>query len=130
MLIKLMRSKIHRARITQRDPDYIGSITIDEDLLRQSDLRPNEAVLVLDIDNAARFETYVIRGEPGAGVIGINGAAAKLVEIGHRVIILGFGYLAANEIDDHVANVVVCNEDNRVVQRLQYPSTIDQTVEA
>ena len=74
MLRKLLLSKIHRAKITQRDPNYIGPITICEDLLIQSSLRPNEAVLVLDIDNAARFETYVIRGEPGSGTIGINGA--------------------------------------------------------
>lgn len=82
---------------------------------------------MLDIDNAARFETYVIRGEPRSGTIGINGAAAKLVEIGHRVIILGFSYLAENEVDNHVANVVVCNEDNCAVQHLQYPSQINQT---
>ena len=68
MLRKMMRAKIHRATITQCDPDYVGSVTIDSDLLRASGIRPNEAVLVLDIDNAVRFETYVIRGEPGSGI--------------------------------------------------------------
>ena len=80
MLRKMMRGKIHRATITFCDADYVGSATIDADLLRAADIRPNESVHVLDIDNGERFETYVIRGEAGSGVIGINGAAANLVE--------------------------------------------------
>lgn len=122
---KMMRAKIHRATITQCDPDYVGSVTIDADLLRESGIRPNEAVLVLDLDNAARFETYVIRGEPDSGVIGINGAAAKLVQPGHKVIIVCFGYLDAAELDDHVATVVVADARNRVGRVLHYDSTIE-----
>jgi len=121
----MMRAKIHRATITQCDPDYVGSITIDADLLRAAGIRPNEAVLVLDIDNAARFETYVIRGEPGSGVIGINGAAAKLVEVGHKVIIVCFGLLTEDKLDDHVGNVVVADEHNAVGQTFRYASLID-----
>ena len=124
MLRKLMRGKIHRAAVTQCDPDYVGSITIDAELLEATGIRPNEAVHVLDIDNAARFETYVILGEPGSGIIGVNGAAAKLVEKGDHVIIIGYGQLHADEIDDHVAQVVVCDEDNKIARRLEYSSEL------
>lgn len=130
MLRKMLRSKIHRATITECDPDYVGSITIDANLLRAADIRPNEAVLVLDIDNAARFETYVIRGEAGSGVIGINGAAAKLVEPGHKVIIVCFGIMTEDRLDDHVATIVVADERNAVGQILHYDSHIDQPLGA
>lgn len=113
MLHKMLRAKIHRASVTRCDPDYVGSITIDADLLAASGIRPNEAVLVVDIDNAARFETYVILGEAGSGEIGVNGAAAKLVEPGHKVIILAFGYLASDQLDDHKSRVVLAEEGNR-----------------
>ena len=129
MLRKMMRAKIHRATITQCDPDYVGSITIDADLLAASGIRPNEAVLVLDIDNAARFETYVIKGQPGSGVIGINGAAAKLVEVGHKVIIVCFGHLQDHELDDHVAKVVLADDRNGVADTLDYASTLDPVAE-
>jgi len=125
MLRKTLLSKIHRATITQCDVDYVGSITIDADLLRETGMRPNEAVMVLDIDNAARFETYIIRGEPGSGIIGINGAAAHLVEPGHKVIILNYG-LTDQPLDDHTATVVIADENNRVDQVLHYPSNLDE----
>jgi len=126
MLRKMMRSKIHRATITECDPDYVGSITIDADLLRAADIRPNEAVLVLDIDNAARFETYVIRGEAGSGVIGINGAAAKLVEPQHKVIIVCFGQIQQHELDAHQGRIVLVDQHNRVTEQLTYDSLIDE----
>ena len=126
MLRKMLRGKIHRATVTQCDPDYVGSVTIDANLLRASGIRPNESVLVLDIDNAARFETYVLCGEPGSGVIGINGAAAKLVEPGHKVIIVCFGWLEQREVDSHEANIVLADERNRATQTLRYRSTIDE----
>lgn len=124
MLRKMLRSKIHRATITECDVDYVGSVTVDADLLAAADIRPNEAVLVLDIDNAARFETYVIRGEPGSGVIGINGAAAKLVEPGHKVIIVCFGHLEPNELDEHEARIVLVDEHNRLTKQMRYSSLI------
>jgi len=126
MLRKLMRAKIHRATVTQCDLDYVGSITIDADLLAVAGLRPNEAVWVLDLDNGARFETYVIRGNPGSGIIGINGAAARLTEVGHKVIILAYGLLTEQTLDDHTATVVVADAHNRVDQVLHYPSTLDE----
>ncbi|MHC4995854.1 MAG: aspartate 1-decarboxylase, partial [Planctomycetota bacterium] len=76
MFCKVLRAKIHRATITQTDPEYVGSITIDEDLLVATGIKPNEVVLIADVDNGARFETYVVKGEAGSGIIGINGAAA------------------------------------------------------
>ena len=130
MLRKLMRAKIHRARVTQCDVDYVGSITIDADLLRAAGIVPNEAVHVYDIDNAVRFETYVFWGEPGSGVIGINGAAAKLVEVGHKLIIVSFGLLTESDLDEHVAKVVVADEHNGIDKILAYPSLIDQPVTA
>ncbi|MFA9479411.1 aspartate 1-decarboxylase [Phycisphaerales bacterium AB-hyl4] len=126
----MLRGKIHRATITQCDPDYVGSITIDADLLRASGIRPNEAVLVLDIDNAVRFETYVIKGEPGSGVIGVNGAAAKLVEAGHKIIIVCFGLMQEDALDAHKAKVIICDEHNRVAESLEYGSTLDETLAA
>ena len=126
MLRKMLRSKIHRATITECDADYIGSATIDAHLLRAADIRPNESVLVLDIDNGARFETYVIRGEAGSGVIGINGAAARLVEPGHKVIIVCFGLMTEDRLDDHVSTIVLADAHNQVHQVLHYDSRIDE----
>jgi aspartate 1-decarboxylase len=126
MLRKMLRSKIHRATITGCDADYVGSVTIDLDLLRAADMRPNESVLVLDIDNGARFETYIINGEPGSGVIGINGAAARLVEPGHKVIIVCFGLMTEDKLDAHRATIVLADADNRVDQVLHYHSRLDE----
>ena len=128
MLRKMLRAKIHRARVTMCDPDYVGSLTVDADLLRAAGIRPNEAVHVFDIDNAARFETYIIRGEAGTGVIGVNGAAAKLVEPGDALIVACFGLLTEAEIDEHQARVVLCDHDNTVSDVLDYASTVDAPV--
>jgi len=126
MLRKLLISKIHRATITRCDPDYVGSITIDAELLARSGMRPNEAVWVLDIDNAVRFETYVIRGEPGGGAMEVNGAAAKLVEPGHKIIVLNYGLLTEPVLDEHEATIVLVDESNRPTRTLRYPSRLDE----
>ncbi|MEM8781990.1 MAG: aspartate 1-decarboxylase [Planctomycetota bacterium] len=128
MLRKFLHAKIHRAAVTRCDPDYVGSITIDAELLAATGLRPNEAVTVCDIDNAARFETYIIRGHPGSGAIEVNGAAAKLVETGHKLIILGYGLMESHEdtLNAHASRVVVCDADNRIERSLEYSSTIDE----
>ena len=120
MLKKVLTGKIHQARITQCDLDYVGSITIDEDLLRATGMVPNEFVNIADLDNGARFETYVIKGEAGSGIIGINGAAAHLVSQGDRIIIFSMAQMTEQEISSHTAKVVVCNEDNRIEQELEY----------
>ena len=126
MLRKLLISKIHRATVTRCDPDYVGSITIDSDLLQAAGMLPNEAVMVLDIDNAARFETYIIAGEPGSGEIGINGAAAHLSAPGHRVIILTYGQYEPHELEDHQATVVLADDDNRIERVLSYQSALPE----
>ena len=130
MLLKMMSSKIHRATVTQCDPDYVGSITIDENLLRACGMRPNEHVLVADMDNGSRYETYVIRGEAGSGVIGINGAAAHLTDVGHRVIIISFAHVEASEADAHVGRVVVADAENGIGKTLEYASSLESPAHA
>ena len=128
MLCKALRAKIHRATVTQTDPDYVGSITIDEDLLRAADIRPNEVVLIADVDNGVRFETYVLKGEAGSGIIGINGAAARLVNCGDKVIIFAHVLIDREEMDDHYADVVLADERNGIARCLRYPSSLNEPV--
>lgn len=125
MLRKMLRSKIHRATVTHCDPDYVGSITIDALLLEAAGMLPNEAVAIYDITNAARFETYVIRGEPGSGVIGINGAAAKLVEKGDKVIIASYGLYTEDQLEGHGSQIVLCNDHNGIAEVRRYQSVLD-----
>ena len=111
----LMHAKIHRATVTQADLHYVGSITIDSDLLAAAGLVEGELVQVVDITNGARLETYTIAGEPGSGVIGINGAAAHLVHPGDLVIIIAYAILEAEEIVGHTPIVVHVDSANRPV---------------
>jgi aspartate 1-decarboxylase len=115
MLRTMMKSKIHRATVTQADLHYVGSVTVDEDLLDAADLLPGELVQVVDITNGARLETYTIAGERGSGVIGINGAAARLVQPGDLVILIGYGQMETDEAKQHRPHVVFVDERNRVV---------------
>jgi len=124
MLTKLLKSKIHRATVTVTDVNYHGSITIDPDLLRASGLLPNEAVLIADCDNGNRFETYVIVGEPGSGIVGINGAAARLTAVGHRVIVMSFVQASPQEVATHRSRVVIVNEQNKPVETIENPCTL------
>src|SRR6476620_11259098 len=97
MFRTMLKSKIHRATVTQADLHYVGSVTIDEDLMDAADLLPGEQVAIVDIDNGARLETYVIPGARGTGVIGINGAAAHLVAPGDLVILIAYATMDENE---------------------------------
>ena len=128
MLRKVLQGKIHNARVTQANLNYVGSITIDEDLLRASGMVANEFVMIANIDNGQRFETYVIKGPAGSGVIGLNGAAAHLVNIGDRIIIFSMGQITEAEFEDHTSKVVICDEQNRIDQELAYPTSLDQTI--
>jgi aspartate 1-decarboxylase len=110
----LMKSKLHRATVTVADLDYVGSITIDRDLMDAADLLPNERVQVLDVTNGARLETYVIEGERGSGVIGINGAAAHLVHPGDLVLIVSYAELEEHEARSWQPTVVLLDADNRI----------------
>jgi aspartate 1-decarboxylase len=113
MLRTVLNSKIHRATVTQCDLDYVGSITIDKDLLELSGLHENEQVQVLDITNGNRLTTYVIEGERGSGIIGINGAAAHLVSKGDLVIICSYVQLNEEEFKNHKPCVILVDEDNK-----------------
>jgi len=124
MLTKLLKAKLHRATVTQTDANYHGSITIDADLMTATGLLPNEAVIVADCDNGNRFETYVIPGDRGSGIIGLNGAAARLSQVGHKVIVMSFVYAAPNEIDRHTSRVVIVNEKNRAIESIDHPTVM------
>ncbi len=115
MLRTMMKSKIHRATVTQADLHYVGSVTVDEDLLDAADLLPGELVHIVDITNGARLETYTIAGERGSGVVGINGAAARLVQPGDLVIIIAYGQMDDAEARSFSPHVVFVDADNRVV---------------
>ncbi|MEV6137104.1 aspartate 1-decarboxylase [Nocardia sp. NPDC051990] len=113
MLRTMMKSKIHRATVTHADLHYVGSVTIDQDLLDAADLLEGEQVCIVDIDNGARLETYVIAGERGSGVIGINGAAAHLVHPGDLVILIAYGMMDETELKEYAPKVVFVDEHNR-----------------
>jgi aspartate 1-decarboxylase len=120
MLTKLLKAKIHRATVTFTDVNYHGSITIDTDLLRATGLLPNEAVVVADCENGNRFETYIIPGEAGSGIIAVNGAAARLTQIGHKIIVLSYVMASAAELPRHRSRVVILDEKNRVIETIEH----------
>jgi aspartate 1-decarboxylase len=115
MLRTMMTSKIHRATVTQADLHYVGSVTVDRDLMDAAGLLEGEQVAIVDITNGARLETYVIEGPRGSGVIGINGAAAHLVHPGDLVILIAYGQLDEKELESYAPRVVFVDELNRVV---------------
>lgn len=118
MLKTVLNSKIHRALVTECDLDYVGSITIDRELMEAVGLVENEQVHVLDINNGNRLTTYVIEGAPGSGVIGINGAAARLVSKGDLVIICAYAQVNEEELRDHRPQILLVDEFNRPKHKL------------
>jgi len=114
MLLKVLRAKIHRATITEAAVDYVGSITIDRELMDASGIVTGECVLVADLADGARFETYVMEGKRGSGIICINGAAARLVDVGDLVIIMAFGYVTPAEAATLKPKVLLMNADNKI----------------
>ncbi|MCW2840886.1 MAG: aspartate 1-decarboxylase subunit alpha [Aeromicrobium sp.] len=115
MIRTMMKSKIHRATVTQADLHYVGSVTVDQDLLDAANLLPGELVHIVDIDNGARLETYTIAGERGSGVIGINGAAARLVHPGDLVILIAYAQLEDAEAREFQPSVVFVDGENRII---------------
>jgi aspartate 1-decarboxylase len=111
----MLKSKIHRATVTACDPDYIGSVTIDAELMRQADLLSNEQVHVWDVENGARMVTYAIEGPPGSGQVQINGAAARLVNPGDKVIVVSYAGYAEHDLDAYSPIVVHVDDANRMV---------------
>ena len=115
MLIQVMKSKIHRVKITQAELHYVGSITIDKDLLDASDLIPNEKVQVVNINNGERLETYVIEGEAGSGEVCLNGPAARLAQVGDIVIIIAYGTMDQDEAKSFKPKVIFPDNNNKLI---------------
>lgn len=118
MFRTMMKSKLHRATVTEANLNYVGSITIDEDLMDAVDIWANEKVQVVNNTNGARLETYVIPGPRGSGTICLNGAAARLVQPGDVVIIISYGLMSEEEARKYNPKVAILNKDNRIVQTL------------
>ena len=120
MNITLLKAKIHRAVVKQADLDYVGSITIDSELLRESGILEYEKVEIADIDNGNRFETYAIAGEAGSGIICLNGAAARCVEVGDKVIIMAYAQMTPEEAKAHKPTVIFVDDNNQIVRKANY----------
>lgn len=118
MFVTMMKSKIHRATVTESDLNYVGSITIDEEIMKAVNVLENEKAQIVNNNNGARFETYVIKGEPGSGQMCVNGAAARLVQPGDTIIVIAYAMMDAKEAADFKPNVAIMNEDNTVKQLL------------
>ncbi|WP_068617189.1 aspartate 1-decarboxylase [Paenibacillus tuaregi] len=116
----MMKSKIHRATVTEANLNYVGSITIDESLMERADLLENEKVQIVNNNNGARLETYVITGPRGSGVICLNGAAARLVQPGDTVIIISYAQMSQEELLTHKPTVVFVDENNRPVETARH----------
>jgi len=120
MFLKLLKCKLHRVKVTEANLNYVGSITIDENLMDAVGLLSNEAVMVADMNNGTRHTTYVIPGPRGSGVICINGAAARLVSVGDEVLVMAFAYLTPDEAKTHKARVALIGEGNTVKELISY----------
>lgn len=114
-MIEVMKSKIHRARVTQAELNYVGSITIDENLMDAADIIANEKVQIVNNNNGARLETYVIPGERGTGTICLNGAAARLVQVGDIIIIISYAMMDRQEAKIHTPVLVFPDENNKLI---------------
>ena len=112
----MLKGKLHRATVTQAELNYVGSVTIDEDLLSQAGILPGEKVQIVNVNNGARLETYTISGEAGSGVVCLNGAAARLVQVGDKVIIIAYAQMEDQEAKTFKPNVLVLDENNRVIR--------------
>ena len=116
MVIQVLKSKIHRAKITQAELNYVGSITIDEELMDAANIIANERVQIVNNNNGARFETYVIRGERGSGTICLNGATARLAQVGDIVIIMSYGFMEKDEARNYQPILVFPDADNKLIK--------------
>ncbi len=120
MTLEMLKSKIHRATVTQAELNYVGSITIDETLMEAAGIFEYEKVQIADVDNGARFETYVIAGEKGSGIICLNGAAARMVSTGDKVIIMCYAQMTPQEAKENPPKVVFVDEKNRITSVSRY----------
>lgn len=120
MTIEMLKGKIHRATVTQAELDYVGSITVDEDLLEASGILEYEKVQIVDVNNGSRFETYTIAGKRGSGVICLNGAAARCVSVGDKIIIMAYASLTQEEASTHKPKVVFVGDNNKAERITNY----------
>ena len=120
MDITLLKAKIHRAKVTQADLDYVGSVTIDTKLLREAGIYEYEKVQIVDINNGNRLESYTIAGEEGSGIMCLNGAAAKCVSVGDKVIIMAYANMTPEEAASHKPTVLFVNDNNEIVRKANY----------
>jgi aspartate 1-decarboxylase len=116
MIIEVLKSKIHRAKITQAELNYVGSITIDEDLIEAANIIPNEKVQIVNNNNGERFETYVIKGERGTGTVCLNGAAARLAQVGDIVIVMSYAYMEMDDARKYEPILVFPDGDNKLIK--------------
>lgn len=116
MIIEILKSKIHRVKVTQAELNYVGSITIDEDLLDAANIIPNEKVQIVNNNNGERFETYAIKGERGSGIVCLNGATARKVQVGDILIIMSYGSLPINEAKSYTPILVFPDDNNRLLK--------------
>jgi aspartate 1-decarboxylase len=115
MMIEVLKSKIHRAKVTQAELNYVGSVTIDEDLMDAANIIANEKVQIVNNNNGVRFETYVIKGERGSGTVCLNGAAARLAQVGDIVIIMSYAYMEIGEARKFEPVLVFPDTDNKLI---------------
>jgi aspartate 1-decarboxylase len=119
MNITMLYSKLHRATVTDANLNYVGSITIDEELLEASNMRVGQKVDIVNINNGERFSTYIISGEKGKGDICLNGAAARRVHKGDKIIIIAYASMDEKEADSHKPKIVILNDDNTIAQQFE-----------
>lgn len=116
MLLEFLYSKIHRATVTDANLNYVGSITIDEDLLKAANIKEWQKVEILNVNNGERFQTYVIKGEPGSGQICLNGAAARKAQPGDKVIIVTYGYFEEAVAGEYKPTIVIVDDNNKIIK--------------
>ncbi len=120
MMINMLKGKIHRASVVQAELDYVGSITVDEELLEAAGIHEYECVQIVDINNGSRFETYTIAGERGSGLICLNGAAARQVQVDDKIIIMAYAMMHEEEIKENPPKVVFVDENNKIERITNY----------
>lgn len=120
MIVEMLKGKIHRATVMQAELNYVGSITVDQELLEASGIYEYEKVQIVDINNGNRFETYTIAGAPGSGMICLNGAAARCVSVGDKIIIMSYAQMTPEEVQTHHPSVVFVDEHNQIARVTTY----------
>ena len=120
MLVNMLKGKIHRATVVQAELDYVGSITVDPDLLEASGILEYELVHIVDINNGNRLKTYTIAGERGSGMICLNGAAARCVSVNDKIIIMCYASMTPEEAKEHKPNVVFVDDENKIARKTNY----------